>query len=139
MSGKYLQGRYLTIQPANKPKDSTTTTTTTTAPLSEPSRTVVLHNLSYQASEDDIETVMKEYGTITAGGVRVVRHSGTSNSKGLAFVSYETLEAAKKAVQDTTIVIMDRTCRLDYDHGRVRGSFRTADRKLWHKEYGKTK
>jgi hypothetical protein len=42
----------------------------------------------------------------------------------------------RAAAPPATIQIKGRHCRLDYDHGRVRGSFRTADRKLWQKEYG---
>jgi nucleolin len=137
LSGKYLKGRYLNIQAANPPKAVNTSDRT----LGEPSKTVSLHNLSYKATEDDIAAVMEDYGKILPGGLRVVRESATfkegqtPRSKGFAYVEYENIESAKKAVQ-ASIVILGRPCRVDYDHGRVRGSFRGASGRFWSTEYG---
>ena len=139
LSGKYLLGRYLTLQPAHKPKDVVADAAGSTS--SKPSKTIVLHNLSYKATEQDIEpVVVSQFGEVAAGGVRVVRHSGgdQQQSKGFAYVEFQNVEAAVSAVQ-AGITIKGRPCRIDYDHGRVRGSFRTADRKLWQKEYGRLK
>lgn len=134
LSGQYLQNRYLTIQKAQPPK-APTAASTTTADHTNPSATVALHNLSYEASEKEIEKVMKKYGTIADGGVRIVRHSNTGRSKGFGYVQYTDVTAATKAIKSAPLVICGRPCRMDYDHGRVKGSFRTADRKLWQKEY----
>jgi nucleolin len=137
MSGKHLQSRYLTIQPAHAPKAVPLKSNTNNTP----SKTIALHNLSYDASEDDIESVMHQYGTIVKGGVRVVRESssfkagGQPRSKGFAYVEYEELDSAQKAVQ-AAIVIRGRPCRVDYDHGRVRGSFRSANGRFWSSEFG---
>ena len=138
LSGQYLQNRYLSIRPAQAPKSGATTTGASSSAIdhSHPSVTVALHNLSYQATEQDIEDVMKKYGDIAEGGVRIVRHSDTGRSKGFGYVQYTNTASATKACRAaSSIVIAGRPCRLDYDHGRVRGSFRTVDRKLWHKEY----
>jgi nucleolin len=132
-----LQGRYLTVQrakPPNNQQQQQRRRHPTTQ--SEPSATLALHNLSYAATEGDVEAALKKYGEIAEGGVRVVRHSATGQSKGFGYVKFADLESAAKAF-GSTVTIAGRTCRVDYDHGRVRGSFRTADRKLWHKEYGR--
>lgn len=137
LSGKYIQGRYLTIQPAVKPKVAATIEVP--ASTTEPSKTLMLHNLSYMATEEDVQAVMEKFGTIARGGVRVVRHSGSLQSKGFCYVEFADMQVAVEVMTTTTpIQILGRPCRIDYDHGRVRGSFRTADRKLWQKEYGST-
>lgn len=128
LSGKYLMNRYIAVQPAKKPKEHD-------GPTSEPSNKLMLHNLAYDATEEDIDAVMNKFGEISKGGIRIVRHSGTNQSKGFCYVEYEELESAKAAA-NARIQILGRSCRVDFDHGRVRGSFRTADRKLWQKEYG---
>lgn len=134
LSGQYLNNRYLTIQKAQAPKGATRNVA---VDHSNPSATVALHNLSYEATEDDIQAVMETYGSIADGGVRLVRHSDTGRPKGFGYVQFTDVSAAQKAVKAAPIVIAGRPCRVDYDHGRVRGSFRTADRKLWHKEHGR--
>jgi nucleolin len=147
LSGQHLQGRYLTIVPANQPKTTqqqqqqkalNNSSSSSSAATAEPSKVIALHNLSYDATEGDIERVMRQFGAVAAGGIRVVRHSGGAQlSKGFAYVEYEAVESAMNAFRNAaSIAILDRPCRVDYDHGRVRGSFRTADRKLWQKQYG---
>jgi nucleolin len=153
----HLQNRYLTLQPAQAPKTTTTvvslqsspyseqktsTTSSTNSSTSEPSTTILLHNLAYAATEEDIEAAVSDYGAIVSpGGVRVVRHSGTGVSKGFGYVSFVQLSSAMALVascsstQGKPLCILNRPCRVDYDHGRIRGSFRTADRKLYHQQY----
>jgi nucleolin len=131
LSGKYLQKRYLTIQPAQAPK----AVPVTVVDHGQATRTIALHNLSYEATEKDLTKACEPYGALAAGGVRVVRHSDTGRSKGFAYVEFVEQSSATAAVKGR-VVVCGRQCRLDYDHGRVRGSFRTADRSLWHKEYG---
>eukprot|EP00977_Amphora_coffeiformis_P026110 scaffold24048_cov194-Amphora_coffeaeformis.AAC.21 len=138
LSGQYLQNRYLTIQPAQAPKAVVAPPAAASSIVdhTNPSATIALHNLSYQAVEDDIVQAVQRFGPIvSAGGVRIVRHSATGRSKGFAYVQFESVSSAQKAVKAAPLHVAGRPCRVDYDHGRVRGSFRTADRKLWHKEY----
>ena len=130
-SGKYLQNRYLSISAANKPKEQKFEATS-----SEPSKKIMLKNLSYEATEEDIQAALEKFGRIVQGGVRVVRHSvGERRSKGFAYVEFESIESAKK-VMEQKVVLHDRQAFCDYDHGRVKGSFRTADGRYWQKEYG---
>mmetsp|Transcript_12096 Transcript_12096/g.26696 ORF Transcript_12096/g.26696 Transcript_12096/m.26696 type:complete len:347 (-) Transcript_12096:136-1176(-) len=167
LSGRALPGshRYVTIQPAQAPKSPTSsgghgTMDNQNAATANPSRTVMLHNLSYQATEEDIQAVLERVFSqqlhdnnnnnkknksleLSRGGIRVVRHSATGHSKGFAYVEFVQQDDAVALVQHCQqknsssggLVVHGRACRIDYDHGRVRGSFRTADRTLWHKEY----
>jgi len=130
LSGQHLQNRYLTIQKAQAPKAQRNDPTS-----SEPSKTIMLHNLSYNANEETVRQVMEPFGTIADGGIRIVRHSNTQRSKGFGYVEFESIDDAKKVLQQP-IVILNRPCRVDYDHGRVRASFRGPDRKLWTNQYG---
>jgi nucleolin len=144
----HLQNRYLTLQPAQAPKTTTVVSSsshsesqTANGGSSEPSTTVLLHNLAYAATEEDVEVAVSEYGAIVSpGGVRIVRHSGTGVSKGFGYVTFCQLSSAVALVtaassSQTPLCILNRPCRVDYDHGRIRGSFRTADRKLYHQQY----
>lgn len=138
-----MNNRYLLIREAKAPTAATASSKHERdhhdASTDEPSPKIILLNLSYNATEDDIQPVMEQFGKIVQGGVRLVRHStavhGTSErkSKGFAYVEYEHVDSAKKAMK-ANIVILNRTCRVDYDHGRVRGSFRTANGSFWHRE-----
>ncbi|KAL7563628.1 hypothetical protein ACA910_013367 [Epithemia clementina (nom. ined.)] len=150
----YLQQRYISIQPAQAPKplsvggDDDNNNNGLANPTSNnnnnnPSRTLILNNLAYTATEEDIRLVMEPLlvtgaGAILEGGIRVVRHSQSGRSKGFAYVEFvqqgDAIQVYEQQ-QRCPISICGRPCRMDYDHGRIRGSFRTADRKLWHKEY----
>jgi nucleolin len=138
LNGKHLQNRYLNIQAAKERSVASAAAPNTSVDAkNNPSKTIMLNNLSYEADEDAIVKVLEEYGAIVDGGVRVVRHSQTGQSKGFAFVEFEDMNAAIRVVTDNKIEIQNRRCRVEYDYGRVKGSFRTADHKLWHKEYGR--
>ena len=133
LSGDYLESRYLTIQPANVPRQ--VNTHQKPSHVGQPSKTIILGNLAYDANEDDIEEVVKKkYASLS--GVRVVRHSQTQVSKGFAYVDFDSLEDSKQLVEDSStqqLVVRGRACRVDYDHGRIKGSFRGSDGKVWRK------
>lgn len=131
VSGKYLKNRYLNISAAKKPRDPTDHQQS-----SEPSKTILLQNLSYEANEEDITAVFEKFGEIPSGGVRVVRRSdGDRSSKGFAYVEFVDINSARRAVKER-VVIKNRACRMDFDHGRVKGSFRGASGRFWSTEYG---
>ena len=142
MNGKHYMGnRYISLRPAQAPK-SNTPASMAAVDHSNPSKTLMLANLSYTATEDDIAQAIEPYltkGGIADGGIRVVRHSHTGRSKGIGYVEFVELKSAQHVMQQHTnhspLVICGRPCRLDYDHGRIRGSFRTANGQLWHKEH----
>lgn len=149
VSGKYLQSRYIALAPAKPTQNNNDTSSATTTSTTPPSQTIILRNLSYQAQEDDVRNAIpSEYQTTLAkkngGEIRIVRHSHTGRSKGFGYVEFVDVAAAKRFMEQydrgnpkssSAWSIFNRNVQLDYDHGRIKGSFRTADRKLWHKEY----
>lgn len=136
-SGQYLNDRYLTIQPAQAPKNSETLQQPGRREDSEPSRTILLQNLSYDAVEQDVELVMAQFGKIVEGGIRILRHNLNKRSRGYGYVEYAEISSAQQAFEAPEIKILDRRCRLDYDHGTLQKNFRTATGRLWEKQYGK--
>ena len=54
-------------------------------------------NLSFKASEDEINTLFSAHGTIT--DVFIVKDKFTDRSKGFAFVTMDTLESAQSAIE----------------------------------------
>jgi RNA recognition motif-containing protein len=54
-------------------------------------------NLSYNSTEDDIEALFKQAGTVVS--CQLMLDKFTSRSRGFAFVEMETVEEANKAVE----------------------------------------
>jgi nucleolin len=138
-SGKYLKNRYLSVKPAAAPKGPNDPSKEHHKPAEnvKPSKTIMLQNLSYEATEEDITPVMEHFGKTVSGGIRVVRHSSTQRSKGFAYVEFESVESATAAYEcKQAIAVQGRPCRVDYDHGRMKGSYRGASGNLWEKEFG---
>ena len=147
LSGEYFTNskRYLTIQPAKAPKSGSSSKTYQDvdpfAPPPKDCKTIFVHNLPYQATEDEIAQVFSNYGSIVpdaTSGVRIARHSGLNRqSKGFCYIDYDTPEqaqAAVKACASQTIHVGGRLVRVDYDTGRMKGSFKTSSGRLWTKE-----
>ena len=132
----YLKKRYLSIAPAKAPSSGAASNNPQAAAAiqGEPSNIIVVHNLSYDATEDDISDVLNSSHIVT-GGIRVVRHNATKRSRGFAYVEFDSVEHAQEATAKP-ILVMGRPCRVDYDHGDVKKSFRTETGRLWHKSYG---
>jgi len=137
----WIGKRYLSLQQA-RPRGLGPASAANRTSTSNPSKTIMIKNLDYDASEEDVLAVMKQFGPIVEGGVRIARNSQTRQNKGFAYVEFEDLAAAKKAMAKTPstkpLYILKRACILDYDEGRVKGSFKTASGKLWSKEYKDT-
>mmetsp|Transcript_378 Transcript_378/g.630 ORF Transcript_378/g.630 Transcript_378/m.630 type:complete len:310 (+) Transcript_378:62-991(+) len=144
LNGKHLKNRYLNIQ---EPKDresssSRGSSNNNSKPRQQPEgcRTVFVRNLPYQGiNENDVEEVFKTCGKIVQGGVRLTRNYQTKELKGFGYIEFKNPEGAFAAVQRAAkggIVIKSRTCQVDYDEGKMKGSFRKADGSFWQKEYG---
>jgi nucleolin len=143
LSGKYLQKRYLTIQPANAPKNGSSEARTTQSNPDDPPpkdcRTLFVHNLPYGATEEEILEVFEKYGEIAKDGVRIARNSVTRQSKGFAYVDFVSPQDAQKVFKAAcadkkNVTVGGRVVRLDYDTGRIKGSFRTDSGRLLTKE-----
>ena len=140
LSGQNLGKRYLTIQAANEPRNNSAGGS---LPQQQPKgpppsdcRTLFVNNLSYQASEDDISQAVKKMGvTIPEDGVRIARNSVTRQSKGFCYIDFETAEDAKKVMEaGHRFTVNGRLVRLDWDTGRMKGSYRADSGRLWSKE-----
>jgi nucleolin len=136
------QQRYVTVKPANHVKSSSATQPATSQ--EPPSKVLILRNLHYEATVADIEKVMSEFGTIDVdkGSVRIVYDPVSLHAKGFSYVEYRTVEEAqaafRKAAQQGGIEILGRPCIVDFDHGRVRSSYRPDPReskRTWSKQY----
>jgi nucleolin len=144
LSGEFLKKRYLKIEPAKAPKAPNTQRFDNDpfAPPPKDCKTIYVHNLPYQATEEDISKVFETFGIIVDGGVRIARNSVNRQSKGFAYVDYAAPEEAQKAVQScasTNAHVGGRLVRVDYDTGRMKGSFKTGTGQLWTKEVKESK
>ena len=143
LSGQNLGKRYLTIQAANTPRNQMAGGSLQQQQQQQPKdpppsdcRTLFVNNLSYQASEDDISQAVKKLGvTIPEDGVRIARNSVTRQSKGFCYIDFETPEDARKVMEaGHRFTVNGRLVRLDWDTGRMKGSYRADSGRLWSKE-----
>ena len=84
---------------------------------SEPSETLFLGNLSFNADRDAISELFSKYGEIIS--VRIPTHPETEQPKGFGYVQYTNVEDAKKALEGLQGEYIDnRPVRLDYSTPR---------------------
>lgn len=92
---------------------------------SEPSDTLFLGNLSFNANRDEISDIFAKYGEIVS--VRLPTHPETEQPKGFGYVQYGNIEDAKKALEALQGEYIDnRPVRLDFSTPRPqndRGGF----------------
>ena len=98
--------------------------------------TLFVNNLPYRAAEDEIAAAFESFGaTISEDGVRIARNSVTRQSKGFCYIDFETPKDAQRVMKSTkNVVVGGRILRLDYDTGRMKGSYRAESGRLWTKE-----
>lgn len=138
LSGKYMQKRYLTIQAANTPRGGGSRERANADPPPKDCKTLFVHNLPYGATENEVSNVFEQYGDIAEGGVRIARNSVTRQSKGFAYIDFETTKDAQKVMKacvKRALLVGGRSVRLDYDTGRMKGSFRGDSGRLWTKDH----
>ncbi len=149
LNGKNLKKRYLTIQEA-KPQggggagfSSRGGGASGGGPRKQPDdcKTVFVKNLPYNnITEDDVLAVFRSCGKIVDGGVRLARNYQTKQLKGFGYIEFKNPEGAYSAVQRAAkadgIKVGGRMCYVDYEESTMKGSFRTAEGKLWQKQHG---
>jgi nucleolin len=146
VNGQYLQGRYIQLQQAREKKVDTNDWTsggTTTQHRDQPvgCRKIFVKNLPYDTTEVEVQEAFKTFGKIIdPGGVRLARNYMTKEPKGFGYVEFKNPEGAYAAVMKSMkadgICIKGRRVIVDYDEGRIKGSFRTEDGRNWKKVYG---
>ncbi len=137
LSGQHLGKRYLTIQAANIPRNnelSILQPTENSPPLD--CRTLFVNNLPYDATEEDIAEVFVSLGVVmTNDSVRIARNSVTRQSKGFCYIDFKSPKDAQKIMQSgRRFTVKGRPLRLDWDTGRIKGSYRSESGRLWTKE-----
>jgi nucleolin len=141
-NGKHMGKRYLSIQAPKQPRpDTLLGSSTQSTPRDQPTgcNVVFVKNLPYHAAEGDVQDAFQVCGKIVEGGVRIVRNYQTRQSKGFAYVEYKNPEGAHGSVQKASkpfgMKVLGRPVFVDYDEGRMRGSFKNEDGRLWSKEH----
>lgn len=136
MTGKQLDGRPLNIDTANKRSEGADNSNkrqkTFGDSVSEPSETIFVANIAFDADEDMVGQAFGEHGTVTA--VRLPKDIETGQAKGYGYVQFASLDeatAAMEAMKGATIA--GRPIRLDYasskpSNGGGRGLFRPGGR-----------
>ena len=104
-------------------------------------RTVFVKNLPYHdITEEDVQNVFRSCGKIVDGGVRLARNYQTKQLKGFGYIEFKNPEGAYAAVQRASKVdgvkVGGRVCYVDYEESVMKGSFRTAEGKLWQQKHG---
>lgn len=87
-----------------------------TYPKSEPSTTVFIGNLSFQATEQDIASTFAQCGSINQ--IRLPRYHDTGKMKGYAYLEFADLDSATKCINLQDVSIAGRPVRLDYSQPR---------------------
>jgi RNA recognition motif-containing protein len=59
---------------------------------------IYVGNLNYRVREDDLKSVMEQYGTVDS--VKVIKDRETGRSKGFAFVEMQDDDEAKRAIDE---------------------------------------
>jgi nucleolin len=145
--------RYISITQAKS--KSSPSSSSSNATLSDPSKTILLRNLSYLATEEDVHDALERLNasssslsfttpSLESGQIRIVRHTiPPYRSKGMAYITFPTLNDAIHCItciqqrsSTSPFSICQRTItHFDYDHGRIKGSFRTAQHTFWSTTY----
>jgi nucleolin len=118
LNGKELEGRPMKVELATPRK----------APASggfgngasdpgEPSESIFLGNLSWSITEDAVRAAFKECGEIA----RIKWLEKDGEFRGIAFVDFETVEAATKAVALAGSDIAGRPCRINFSKSKGGG------------------
>lgn len=143
LSGRHLGKRYLTIQAAQTPRSngSSSSLQAKRGPPPPDCRTLFVGNLPYDATEEDIAKSFDSFGVgITEQSVRIARNSVTRQSKGFCYIDFESSQDAQTIMKtDRQLTVKGRLLSLDWDSGRMKGSFRSGSGRLWTKEVKETK
>jgi nucleolin len=132
MNGKELDGRALNVDFSNPRPDNSQRQENRrkqySDQLSEPSDTLFVGNLSFDAGQDAVTQAFQEHGTPV--GVRIPTDPETGNYKGFGYVTFGSVDEAKTVLTAMQgAYIEGRPIRLDYsqprpqNNGSPRGGF----------------
>lgn len=139
LNGKHLKNRYLKIEEA-KDRGGAGASAGQPRPQPDGCRTIFVKNMPYRGiTETDVEEVFRSCGKIVEAGVRLTRNYQTKELKGFGYIEFKNPEGAFAAVQRAAkggLLLKGRAVRVDYEEGKMKGSFRNAEGNLWQKEHG---
>ena len=78
---------------------------------------VFMGNLSFQIDDDTLKDAMKDCGTIT--NIKWLEHSDTGRFKGAGFITFDSPEAAAKAVAKNQTELLGRPMKIDFSNPRA--------------------
>nr|XP_043630515.1 RNA-binding protein 34 [Erigeron canadensis] len=86
------------------------------APLYDSKRTVFIGNLPFDVKDEELYQLFTGFNNLkdSIEAIRVVRDPGTSMGKGIAYVLFQTREAANTVVRKHKLKIRDRELRLSH-------------------------
>ncbi|KAJ7536453.1 hypothetical protein O6H91_12G070000 [Diphasiastrum complanatum] len=76
------------------------------SPADQAQRKLYIGGLSYETSNETLLNIFAQYGEIEEGSVAYDKN--TNKSRGFAFITYKTVEAARRAIDDTNKTIEGR-------------------------------
>ncbi|KAK6461987.1 hypothetical protein DFJ63DRAFT_320249 [Scheffersomyces coipomensis] len=84
---------------------------------SQPSDTLFIGNLSFNAQRDNLFEIFGQYGSVIS--CRIPTHPDTQQPKGFGYVQYSSVDEAKAALEALNGEMLDgRPCRLDFSTPR---------------------
>ena len=78
---------------------------------------VFMGNLSFQIDDETLKDAMKDCGTIT--NIKWLEHSDTGRFKGAGFITFDSPEAAAKAVAKNQTDLLGRPMKIDFSNPRA--------------------
>jgi len=140
LNGKHLQKRYLKIEAPKDRGAGAGASAGQPRPQPDGCRTIFVKNMPYRGiTEVDVEEVFRSCGKIVEAGVRLTRNYQTKELKGFGYIEFKNPEGAFAAVQRAAkggLLLKGRPVHVDYEEGKMKGSFRNAEGNLWQKEHG---
>ncbi|XP_071965402.1 putative RNA-binding protein RbpE [Antedon mediterranea] len=71
---------------------------------------VYVGNLSFETTEDDLQSSFKAFGEVTE--VTIIRDRETNSSRGFGFVTFDNPDAAKKSIDSADVELGGRVLRI---------------------------
>lgn len=83
---------------------------------------IYVGNLSYDATEQDLEKAFAQYGHITE--INAIKDRATGRSKGFAFITFEIQKEAEAALKANDVKLLGRNMRVNMATDKPRGGYR---------------
>eukprot|EP00903_Cladosiphon_okamuranus_P020342 g18662.t1 len=124
--GRYLNGRYLTVQAPQEPATEKARRANRKAEQPAGCKTVFVKNLPYDADEAGVNEALSGCGRIVSVRLAVWNH--TQKLKGFGYVEFASERGAESCVRkQESLSVGGRPLVVDFETGAPKGSFRRQD------------